>query len=246
MSKIGLIAATGTDADDWRMAASIPRDHAPWIESLRDLNGLTLYSIICVPGWESRLSNPIILDTARLHLTRRETDEIAAQEAAIVDAELGVMPGSTNAVLVPEWAEERDDLRRSVRPRTPSIPFPPPGSDEAVCRTMIGPSLFGRMSEYHRRILAEVIRQDRGIDTQRVIHLIQSLEHVYFSERPSPTAPIPPRLVVPAIPFADNFRDVARQERERYEAERAERVARGAERAARLVRRRTPWIDDEG
>jgi len=253
MSKIALIAATGHAVREWRDAACVEEGEAPWVRHERDLAGRTFSSVICLPGWEHRGINTRLLERLRPQLVAPSPQEIAA-EAVQAEREIraGIMARAVESGTRPEAAAEaamnarlsEDQFidqaeapnlydsgvgeARGIRDREtafPSVPVPPANSDESMCRTVIGPALYGRMAEAARGLLADAVRSG---NSRHVATLIRDLESIYGMS----ATRAPPRRT---LPLADNFRDVARQERQR-EAERQERINAGRLRAEEMRR----------
>lgn len=247
MSKIGIIADSAARAHHWRLRACIAEGYTPWLNSIVTLNGLTLYSIICIPAWTERHENHAILAEARRHLAQQPACEVQAENAA-VDSEDVVYPNVEVPLaafvpnpepLVSGWIDVTNEMREGIiasraaeRERAfPMTPTPASGSDEALCRTVIGPTLFGLMGDPHRRLLAGDVRAGRS--PEWIHSMIQSLERIYSMEQGTAALPVRPptqRALPPTIaqtlPLADNFRDTMRAERMRMAEERAARPRR--------------------
>jgi hypothetical protein len=270
MSKIALIAAEGASVREWRIAACVDEEESPWIRFMRDLEGRTFCSVICLPGWQRRPLNAGLLERIQPMLvapSQREIDTEMAQ--AEVEIRTNIMNraidngvdrlDAARAALNARLSEdqfidqaEAPDLYDSVIDQAeapdlynsgvgeargtrdpeiafPSVPVVAAHSDEAYCMShpLMTPALFGRMGETARAHFADLMRRNRNMQANTFINEAAAMFGVRIS------SPSPPRPSI--LPFADNFRDVARQERQR-EAERQERINAGRLRAEEMRR----------
>lgn len=249
MSKIALIAASIADVRTWRESACVTEADSPWVKFFGhvDLHA-PFFSVICLPGWDRRPLNPVILQRVQAALTAPSPLEIETERS---QAELeirtdmmnraianGVSPSEAARAALDRRLDddsfiERDlpvnlfdsgigDTRgtRDAETAFPSVPLPPANSDEAYCMShpLMTPALFGRMGETARAHFADLMRNNNRTRANIFIREASAMFGVSLSSR------TPPRPSI--LPFADNFRDVARQERIEAGRRRAEEARR--------------------